>query len=339
MQTREARAITKLLLIYTNEKEMMGVNRDKPDRWKEDVRKSVDFYNNWFLDFAPKTFRESRVEAIKQVQQLITITADMTDFSTNVLVRHPEMLSVLRMCTAPPLARDRLIGLAGTKKHLVNKMEKEFKIPNSYKKEDLEGQLNSISKVLKKMLDADLFVWVEDDRVALDEEKKRAATVIADRLTGAVYNPILRNAQEKRQLYKITQLLEERNYRELTGPERVNWQELPSGTYGMRMNVSVENPDGKTINIPLDVIIQPKEKELKPLLIEAKSAGDFTNVNKRRKEEAQKLNQLRSNYGDNIRYILFLCGYFDSGYLGYEAAEGIDWVWEHRIEDLIKFGI
>ena len=31
--------------------------------------------------------------------------------------------------------------------------------------------------------------------------------------------------------------------------------------------------------------------------------------------------------------------YFDSGYLGYEAAEGIDWVWEHRIEDLEEFGL
>jgi len=31
-------------------------------------------------------------------------------------------------------------------------------------------------------------------------------------------------------------------------------------------------------------------------------------------------------------------GYFDSGYLGYEAAEGIDWVWEHRIDDLELFG-
>ena len=29
-----------------------------------------------------------------------------------------------------------------------------------------------------------------------------------------------------------------------------------------------------------------------------------------------------------------MCGYFDAAYLGYEAAEGIDWIWEHRIEDL-----
>jgi len=40
-----------------------------------------------------------------------------------------------------------------------------------------------------------------------------------------------------------------------------------------------------------------------------------------------------------VRSILFLCGYFDSGYLGYEAAEGIDWVWEHRIDDLALFGV
>ena len=76
-----------------------------------------------------------------------------------------------------------------------------------------------------------------------------------------------------------------------------------------------------------------------PLLIEAKSAGDFTNVNKRRKEEAAKVSQLRVTFGAKVRFILFLCGYFDTGYLGYEAAEGIDWVWEHRIEELAKFGL
>lgn len=76
-----------------------------------------------------------------------------------------------------------------------------------------------------------------------------------------------------------------------------------------------------------------------PLFVEEKSAGDFTNTNKRRKEEAVKMAQLRQTYGVRVRFILFLCGYFDSGYLGYEAAEGIDWVWEHRIADLEKFGV
>jgi len=89
------------------------------------------------------------------------------------------------------------------------------------------------------------------------------------------------------------------------------------------------------------MVIMPKRTargEL-PLFFEAKSAGDFTNTNKRRKEEAIKMTQLRSTLGYGVRFNLFLCGYFDSGYLGYEAAEGIDWVWEHRIDDLALFGL
>ena len=51
------------------------------------------------------------------------------------------------------------------------------------------------------------------------------------------------------------------------------------------------------------------------------------------------MTQLRKTYGEKVKFILFLCGYFDSGYLGYEAAEGIDWVWEHRADDLELLGI
>ena len=47
-----------------------------------------------------------------------------------------------------------------------------------------------------------------------------------------------------------------------------------------------------------------------------------------------KQRQIDDTYGDTTLFVLFLCGYFDEGYLGYEAAEGIAWVWEHRIEDL-----
>lgn len=117
---------------------------------------------------------------------------------------------------------------------------------------------------------------------------------------------------------------------------------MPAGTYAFRLNVQVGREGTETqINIPIDTVIMPKKAKPKdlPLLIEAKSAGDFTNVNKRRKEEATKVTQLRNTYGERVAFVLFLCGYFDSGYLGYEAAEGIDWVWEHRIDDLASFGV
>jgi type II restriction enzyme len=107
------------------------------------------------------------------------------------------------------------------------------------------------------------------------------------------------------------------------------------------MNVPVKLDSGKQVNIPMDAVIMPKRASTGdlPIFFEAKSAGDFTNPNKRRKEEAMKMNQLLSTYGVRVRFNLFLCGYFDSGYLGYEASEGIDWVWEHRIDDLASFGI
>lgn len=117
---------------------------------------------------------------------------------------------------------------------------------------------------------------------------------------------------------------------------------VQSGTFAFRLNVPVKlDTSEQPVRIPIDIAVMPKmgSKRRLPLLIEAKSAGDFTNVNKRRKEEATKMRQLRKTYGKDLRYILFLCGYFDSGYLCYEAAEGIDWVWEHRIEDLQEFGL
>jgi type II restriction enzyme len=132
-----------------------------------------------------------------------------------------------------------------------------------------------------------------------------------------------------------------RGYRHV---ERVRFSDMDAGTFSFRTNIPVSisgNDDTTQVNIPVDVAIMPiksREGEM-PLLIEAKSAGDFTNVNKRRKEEAQKMTQLKNTYGDNVRFGLFLCGYFDSGYLGYEAAEGIDWVWEHRIDDLALYGL
>ena len=117
---------------------------------------------------------------------------------------------------------------------------------------------------------------------------------------------------------------------------------MKPGTFAFRLNIPVrQSGRPRPVNIPVDVVIMPKRlrRGEMPLLVEAKSAGDFTNTNKRRKEEATKIAQLRSAYGKRIRYVLFLCGYFDSGYLGYEAAEGIDWVWEHRADDLVLFGL
>jgi hypothetical protein len=317
----------------------MAINKDKPGLWKEDIEKSVDFYNNWFMEFAPKAFRDTRITAAQQVEDALIHTNMLNDISVDILNSHPKVLSILRMTTCPPIARDRLTGLAGVPKNLVESMEKDSRIPPKMDAVALSDSLTSIGIIIKKMADPDIFVWLNRSTSATKDELDRAATIIADRLCGSVSNPIIRNAQEKRQLSAVETWLSKHGYKKRVIEKKFN--DMEPGTFSFHTNIPVSNPDGGEVNVSVDIIILPKSAKRGdfPVLIEAKSAGDFANVNKRRKEEAQKMTQLRSTYGDKINYGLFLNGYFDSGYLGYEAAEGIDWVWEHRINDLEQYGL
>jgi type II restriction enzyme len=321
--------------------ERMAVNRDKPNRWKSDIALSVDMYNDWFMKFAPKAFRETRVQTTKDVETTLKATDSLTKIGPSILRDNPGVLPTLRMSTCPPLAVDRLIGLAGVPNSLVYRIENEKKLPTKLKGAALDAELRKIGKIIEQMADPDIFVWLNRSTPPTKEETHRAATIVADRLCGSVANPIIRNAQEKRQLASIKAWLEARGYKQIQPGDGVRFKDMPSGTFSFRMNVSVTLEGGKQVNIPVDAVIMPKKAKARdfPIFFEAKSAGDFTNVNKRRKEEAAKMAQLRGTYGKKVQFNLFLCGYFDSGYLGYEAAEGIDWVWEHRIDDLKKFGL
>lgn len=314
------------------------MNADKPMRWKSDIAASVDQFNAWFMKSAPVAFRNARVSTTDRVAEALRVTKDLSDISSSTLTAHPEALPTLRMSTAPPLAVDRLMGLARVNKNLVKRME-QGSIPPKMESTTLKDNLDSMSRVLLEMLDYDIFPWLPLQRSATDIERERAATIVADRLCNAVANPIIRNAQETRQLAEIGAFLDRLGYTNQSHHRDAPLEDMQAGTYALRMNVSVGTTH--SVKLPIDVVIQPKKRSKNgiPIFIEAKSAGDFTNTNKRRKEEATKMRQLSEAFGPDVRFILFLCGYFESGYLGYEAAEGIDWVWEHRIEDLLELGL
>lgn len=315
----------------------MPVNLDQPQRWKRDIAASVAFYNAWFLEFAPQSFRQARAATLGEVAATFHTTANLRTITPAVLMNAPHILPTLRMATAPPLARDRLIGLAQVSATLVDNMEKQGRIPPRMTPERVERELAQITTTIRALVDQDLVTWLDtstDDDHALHQ----AQVVIADRLCSALVDPILRNAQEQRQLKAIGAWLTERGYRE-ERPTSID--HMATGTFAFRVRVTAEHGTGRTVHIPMDVVIMPHSaaRDSLPVLIEAKSAGDFTNTNKRRKEEAAKVNQLRHTYGQAVTFVLMLCGYFDSGYLGYEAAEGIDWVWEHRLDDLAGLGL
>ncbi len=56
----------------------MPVNLDKPQLWKADIARSVDFYNAWFLQAAPTTYRAQRATASAAVQKALALSAQLT---------------------------------------------------------------------------------------------------------------------------------------------------------------------------------------------------------------------------------------------------------------------
>ncbi len=315
-----------------------SINNRATDRWKADSAASVDFYNAWFLDFAPPSFRTAREEAVSKVEQAFRLTENGRLLDAATLLAHPQILAVARQLTCPPLARDRLSGLSGVSSAFLKRCEESN--GTSLTPSD-KPRMQAALDIIAKMLDKDILTWLSDENSAPSAQRRnRAALVVADRLCGALADPILRNAQEKRQLAALSSWLIAHGYRRASPKTHSDFK---PGQFAFHVNMpcKMSAESSEIVNVSVDMAVLPKNavKGDVPILFEAKSAGDFTNVNKRRKEEAKKMEQLRRQYGNSIRYILFLCGYFDVTYLGYEAAEGIDWIWEHRIADMETLGL
>lgn len=127
----------------------MPVNLDKPHLWKLDVAASVDMYNAWFMDFAPVAFRQTRVKVTVSVEEALQATRYLRDIEPATLRRHPEILPTLRMSTCPPIAVDRLIGLAGVSKSLVQCMEADHRLPPRMSVAEADAQLAKIAAILR----------------------------------------------------------------------------------------------------------------------------------------------------------------------------------------------
>lgn len=294
------------------------------------------------MKFAPEAFRNERVAATKAVEDALRWSKNLTDVSPALLRHYPGILPALRMCVCPPLARDRLIGLSGVRPGLVGLMEKSQKLPKGAAAAALDGELSKIGGIIEKLADPDIFTWLQTKANPARKDLHRAATLVADRICGAAADSITRKARKSHHLKLIGAWLTQRGYVALPAKHGLKFDAMPPQSFILRLNVPV-NPDytAKTVNIPVDAVVMPKGEKAKrlPLLLEAKSAGEFTNVNKRPKEDAKKVSQLRETYGESVQFAIFLCGYFDSGYLGYAAADRVDWVWEHRVADLSELGL
>ena len=318
------------------------INADKPFLWNDDTKKSVVQYNEWFMDFAPQAFQDARGSCMEQVDDLFAESENLASLTPRLLEQNPNVISTLRMLCAPPIAVDRLAGLSNVSNSKIKAMERGS-LPSRGKKEFVLSDIPSLLRVIERLMDRQLVSWLDNGCRPTEMDLLVAKSVISDRLCGSASNPVIRNEQEARQLRVIASYLDAKGYSRFDDPS-IGAFDMPHGTYAYHKSVCMfknarDDSDG-WVNTPVDVVIMPNDDSIdRPLLVECKSAGDFTNTNKRRKEEDTKVTQLRATYGNDIILYLFLCGYFDATYLGYEAANHMDWIWEHRVEDFEVVGV
>jgi hypothetical protein len=186
---------------------------------------------------------------------------------------------MLRMTTAPPLARDRLIGLAYVTPNLVKSMEEtqkhEPRVPSRMPREQLQEELERICEVIEEMADRDICPWPETGDKPQRQDIRRAASVFADRLCGMATDPIIRNAQEQEQKAVMREWLVARGYKQLGSSSVSDVLLMKPGTFTFGCTVQVPVGD-RTSNLPVDCIIKLHRSKVDdvPIFVEMKSAGD-----------------------------------------------------------------
>lgn len=305
-------------------------NRNKePAEWTTDIDTSVAHYNAWYQAHAPLFWKAARERVASAVASLFEGTDYLRDLIPDVLEDPSDMLTYLRNSTAPPLAKERAASLAGVRKSVVDRLHRGDGLPGRYDRDEIHRLLD----LILAMIDPVVFPWLVEHREPSKDEVREATLIVGDRSARTFFDPVLRNMQENRQASLLTKYLESLGY---SSSSEGSGLDLPDRTFCIHRNVPYRNEDGAQVNLPVDCAANPGGG--RPVaLIEMKSAGDFTNVNKRRKEEASKASGVSREHGDKAVFLLQLFGYFNPSYFAYEASAGIDWAWDHRIEDFAEY--
>lgn len=317
----------------------MPANANKPDRWKADISQSEDLFNTWFLEFAPGIFREARSQIAARFRETLQDTAGLSHLTPEFLKDHPLSLGILRMATLPPFAGATMTGLSDVSQSTISLIETTGEFPVLLSEEELRAMLSKMLAVITDLLDPDIFPWLDEQRRPAEAELDRAVTIVADRFLRLSADRIVKEAQRQRQLASIKKYLENRDYRHSLIRRAEPLHEMEPGTFALNDYILIGLY--RKMDLLIDAVIQPHQPEPDklPIIMESRVSGDYSNTYKRRKYQATRLRELRRSYNRDVTYVLFLTGYFDDAYLGYLAAKGVDWVWEHRLDDLQELGI
>ncbi|MBR4267179.1 MAG: XamI family restriction endonuclease [Bacteroidales bacterium] len=170
-----------------------SINKNNTSYWKSDIQQSVLFYNEWFLNFAPKTYINAKQEAFNRIETIFSKTDFFNSISCELLKTVPESITILRMSTTPPLARERLAGLADVQKSFIISME-QGRLPRINEIER-EKCLKRIIDIINRLFDTNIMPWLKDKSFPHEIDRLLAKNVIGDRLCDSLSDPIIRSEQ------------------------------------------------------------------------------------------------------------------------------------------------
>ena len=307
------------------------VNSGDRTRWATDRDTARLEMIDWLAIAPSAAINRSRYIARARADLNLAAASDSLE---SLLAEHPTTLPTLRSLTKRDIGTDQLAAFLGIGAGAFDNFESGGKT----RRRDLP---QAIAGIISRELDPSLIDWL-GKRQPRPEEIDEAARIAADRTIRREDAAILRQAHEKRQLSKLRIYLASRDYTELAASEIVRTLDDPAlrpGTFVIQPYIECQLENGQLQKLPPDALIRPHGAipGSLPLILEAKSMADLANANKRQNEEAQKLVKLQARYcrpGDRLFFFLLLGGTINDRYLDVEAAHGLDWVWEHRIEDL-----
>ena len=135
------------------------------------------------MSIAPDAYKKLRLLGEQRFKQAIGLTRNLFDISQGALVEHLESLAILRMCTCPPLAKDRLADIAGVSEELLRSLEEPEDSGVFFVRQnnEIDVALHKILLTINEMIDHDIFPWLAQNRKPEEDELARASSIVADR--------------------------------------------------------------------------------------------------------------------------------------------------------------
>lgn len=305
------------------------MNANNPEAWEEDRKTAKAEIIDWLSENSDTS--QKRTELETDLDGKLKKTSHFESIF-QLLIAEPGLLQGLRALTRRDIGTSQIATFLGISTSTFEAIERGAK--------PMDPILTNLSSLLEKELDKSLAGWMIEKREPSSDEIVRAKIVAADRIIKRTASTELRYRHEPRQLDKLKIFLQSRNFEEIDGAGIRNPKtDIPIGKYAFRVNIEGKTIDGVSLNQNVDTLIMPhtSKRDSLPIFLEAKSMTDEVNPNKRQKEEAQKVDSVRRKWqvpGIHLNFILLLGGTVPRRYLEVEAGSGLDWIWEHRIEDL-----